>query len=142
MGTEIIGFRQYVAKVLVNGDKKKCILHATNIQNGVEILTGWYKDNTSNIRVISMAETDQGIILENAEVVEVGEIYSTKFTVYDDNGVDALKILVQASNVPEAEEIISNNLASRGYSDVSMEEIKITSYDEIIPLEFSKQHGS
>lgn len=89
-----------------------------------------------------MAETDQGIIIENAEVVEVGEIYSTKFTVHDNESVNALKIMVQASNVPEAEEIISNTMASRGYDNVSMEEIKITSYDEIIPFEFSKQHGS
>lgn len=142
MDNEIIGFIQYTAKVVVNEDKKKCILHAKSITQGVEILIDWYKDNASNIRVISMAETDQGIILENAEVIEEGEIYSTKFAVHDNESVNALKIMVQASNVPEAEEIISNTMASRGYDNVSMEEIKITSYDEIIPLEFSKQHGS
>lgn len=141
MENQYNGYRQYSAKVITGEAKKKCFLFAEDFQQAVRILQEWYGINSSTIIIVSVSTTKQGIVIETGEVIEDGEIYSAKFAAKSENSEIKLKVLVEASNASDADRIARQEI-EQVFEEPVLEEIQITSFDEMIPLEFSKQHGS
>lgn len=143
------GCHQYNAKVKMPKKKLNVLLWAQNVSQAFDVLVDWFELNhAGDFLIASISETDNGAYLkgdskEDPNEVEESKIYSIKISMLTDNGEkEGNRLIVMAPNVDRAESIIGKRLEEMNGNPIEfmLEEVKVTSIDVIIPIEFTKAY--
>lgn len=143
------GLHQYNAKVKLLKKKMNVLLWAQKVSQAFDVLVNWFELNhTGDFVITSISETDNGAYLKDdspkdPNEVEESKIYSIKISMLTSDGEkEGNRLIVAAPNVDRAESIIAKRLEEMNGSPIEfmLEEVKVTSIDVIIPVEFTKAY--